>query len=153
MKPQAVRPLAIRDIGAEGADRRTPACAHAIADREVEGIAIVERVAGVDEDGSAPVARDPVRVFDAAQHKIAPTHDGVTLRHADRLEGVAANRLVAAGAPACARSARSPRSPTGTRNVVLAVPRMKSSVASPGRLVPISNVASRPRRGESSSSV
>src|SRR6185503_21356269 len=62
--------LAVRDIGAERADRRAPAHACAVADGGVEKLAVVEGVAGIDENGGAEITQQPPRGLDAAYREV-----------------------------------------------------------------------------------
>ena len=97
MESQAFRSFPVGDIGAKRSYRRAPACADAIADRRIESVPIVERIARIDEYRSAPVARDPAGVFDTAEREVTAADHRIALRDADRFEGIPADRLVAAG--------------------------------------------------------
>src|SRR5207237_10739729 len=88
---------AIGEIGADRADRRAKARADAVAGRKVGAHTRIPGIAGIEERGDAPVIADPARVFDAADGEAPAADDGTVVRHADALDGVAADRLVAAG--------------------------------------------------------
>jgi hypothetical protein len=98
VQPQLSGLLAVGEIGADRSDRSAEAPAEAVAERRIEAHAAVPGVAGVDERGDPPALADPVGVLDGADGKPPPADDGLALGHAQALEGVAAHRLVAAGA-------------------------------------------------------
>src|SRR5687768_3651223 len=89
---------AVGQIGADRPDRRAETRAGAVANREAHLIAVVPRVAGVDERGDAPVLAHPMGVLGARHHHAASADDGVALAYAEAFVGVAAHRLVAADA-------------------------------------------------------
>src|SRR5262249_3459094 len=97
VQPHALGPHAVGDVGAKRPDGGAPAPAEAGAVREDEGVAVIERVAGIHERRGAPASGEPVGGLGAQDRQIAAADDRVALRHADRLVRVAADRLVAAG--------------------------------------------------------
>ena len=102
----ALNLLAIGDVQVDRADGTAPACAHAVAQRDVEGVEIVHRVAGVHEHRGAPFRPDPLDVLDAAHAQVASADDRAALRHTQALVGIATHRVVAAGAEHVGRGYR-----------------------------------------------
>src|SRR5687768_852002 len=97
MDPPAARLFTVGEVGAHRADGRAKAPAEARADGGLE-VSGVPGVAGVDEGRGAPAVGEPLDVLGAADREVAPADHGVAQAHAEALEGVAAHRVVAAGA-------------------------------------------------------
>src|SRR4051812_9915021 len=98
MQSPVARQRAVGEVRTDRADGGAKASAHPIAGGDVRAHARIPRVTGIEEAGHAPVIPDPARVFDAADDQPPAAHDRAVVLYADALEGVAAHRLVAAGA-------------------------------------------------------
>src|SRR5215212_8719860 len=97
MQPHFLGPFAVSDVGTEWTDGRAPTHADTDTDRSIKRAHTIERIAGIHEYRRTDRIGDPPRKFDAPQREIASADRRRALRHADRFESIAADRLIATG--------------------------------------------------------